>query len=99
MLLKYSATAARVCAVRTKEDASNTGPTIALFKGVSPKLYAVVRSKGRACAGSWDADAEAKYYMFFAVKSAFAATKAFTTSSWPLPLAQCSAARPPLLNN
>jgi hypothetical protein len=76
MLLKYSATAARVCAGPAKGWSS-----LANFKGVHPLLFAVVRSKGGACAGSWAADAAAKYYLSsFAFKSEFAATKAFTTS-------------------
>ena len=92
MLLKYSATAARVCA------GIKGWSSMVFFKGVCPLLFAVVRSK-RACARSWAADAAAKCYPFFAFTSEFAATKAFTTSRWPLMLAQCSAVPPSLLNN
>ena len=40
MLLKYSATAARVCAVEERPS------RMVNFKGVCPPLFAVVRSKG-----------------------------------------------------
>ena len=45
MLLKYSATAARVCALEEE-------PLLVHFIGVCPMLFAAVRSKGGACAGS-----------------------------------------------
>ena len=94
MLLKYSTTAGRVRAKFLLKRSSS----MAHFKGVCPWLFAVVRSK-RACARSWAADAAAKYYLFFAVTSEFAATKAFTISRWPFALAESSVVYPILLNN